>query len=73
MADVKIDATEAKQLAMAAAQGVAIALTHRRAHAKEARLPPHIVCGYPPFLYEAQLVADAEGNVAVTSLQESRG
>src|SRR5208282_4095848 len=61
MVDVKIDATHAKQLAVAAAQGVAIALSIRED--KRASIPPHIVCGIPPYIFEAALAADAAGNV----------
>ena len=69
MADPKI---EAKKIAMAAAQGVAIALSHHPED-KRAILPPHIICGMPKFLYEAVLVADAQGNVSVKTVTEQRG
>ncbi len=71
MADPKI---EAKQIALAAAQGVAIALSHRKREDKAVDFvrPPIIICGLPKFLYEAVLEADAEGNVSVTSVTPQR-
>jgi hypothetical protein len=69
MADPKI---QAKQIAIAAAKGVAIALS-RRGEEKHTYVPPHIVCGYPPFIYEAVLEADADGNLNVKSVTEQRG
>ena len=66
MADPKF---EAHQLAKAAAQGVAIALSHRAQQSKqEFHLPPRIICGLPKYLFEAVLQADNEGTVIVKSL-----
>jgi hypothetical protein len=66
MADPKF---EAHQLAIAAAHGVAIALSHRPGQSKqEFHLPPHIICGLPKFLFEAVLQADREGLVSVKSV-----
>jgi hypothetical protein len=64
MADPKI---EAHQIALAAAQGVAIALSHR----PPPPLPPHlrhIICGLPKHMFEVVLQADNEGTVSVKSL-----
>jgi hypothetical protein len=70
MADPKF---EAHQLAMAAAQGVAIALSHRPQQSKqEAHLPPRIICGLPKYLFEAVLQADGDGLVSVKSMAESK-
>jgi hypothetical protein len=69
----KIDADKAKQIAMAAAQGVAIALSHRGTPKEEFFIPPHIICGIPPFIFEVPLRADAEGKVVTGSAVQSRG
>jgi|GEM_PF-7033704 hypothetical protein len=68
MADPKF---EAHQLALAAAQGVAIALSHRpqpQQTKQEFVLPPRIICGLPKYLFEAVLQANNEGTVIVKSL-----
>jgi hypothetical protein len=64
---------QASHIARAAAQGVAIALSHRPQQSKEEfALPPHIICGLPAFLFEVELKADREGNVTVGNVAESR-
>jgi hypothetical protein len=72
MADPKIDP---KQIALAAAQGVAIALSHRKGEDKGAEFirPPIIICGLPKILYEAVLTADPDGKVTVQSVTQQHG
>ena len=59
------EALNPKEIARAAAQGVAIALNARSASpgaAKEALfLPPHIICGIPPAIFEVSLKPDSAG------------
>jgi hypothetical protein len=70
MADPKL---EAHHLAVAAGQGVAIALSRRPQQSRqEFHFPPHIICGLPKYLYEVVLQADAEGAVSVKSVVEAK-
>ena len=54
-----------KEIARAAAQGVAIALNARKgapAAAKEERfIQPHLICGIPPVIFEVAFNADPAG------------
>jgi hypothetical protein len=64
---------EASQIAKAAAQGVAIALSHRPQGSKEEFfIPPHVVCGIPPYIFQAVLKADAQGTVGVGPITETK-
>ena len=64
---------EASQIARAAAQGVAIALcTHPQQSKQEFHLPPHIICGIPPYIFQAVLKADNEGLVTVGGITEAK-
>ena len=64
---------EASQIARAAAQGVAIALsTHPQQSKQEFHLPPHIICGIPPYIFQAVLKAGPEGTVTVGAITEAR-
>ena len=63
-----------KELAAAAAQGVAIALNARKPKSgvKEEFLLPHriIVCGIPPALFDVHLVADQAGQVTAGTMTQ---
>lgn len=64
---------EASHLAHAAAQGVALALSlHRQEAKQEFHLPPHIICGIPPYIFEATLKTGPEGTVTVGAITEAR-
>jgi hypothetical protein len=64
---------QASHLAQAAAHGVALALSLRGQESKqEFHLPPHIICGIPPYIFEAVLKAGPEGTVTVGAITESR-
>jgi hypothetical protein len=65
-----VEKLEPKQVAQAAARGVAIAL------AGVGQAPPRgewrIICGIPPVIFEAVLQADAAGNVTVASMAQTK-
>jgi hypothetical protein len=64
---------EANHIAQAAAQGVALALSLRGQESKqEFHLPPHIICGIPPYIFEAVLKAGPEGTVTVGGITEAK-
>jgi hypothetical protein len=64
---------QASHIARAAAQGVAIALSNRPQQPKEEFvLPPHIICGIPAYIFQAELKADREGNVTVGAVTETK-
>jgi hypothetical protein len=64
---------EAGHIAQAAAHGVALALSLRRQETKqEFHLPPHIICGIPPYIFEAVLKAGPEGTVTVGAITEAK-
>jgi hypothetical protein len=65
-----VERLEAEQVALAAARGVAIALAAGKPPAPRAEW--RIICGIPPVIYEAFLQADAEGNIAIKSVQETK-
>ena len=48
---------QASQIARAAAQGVAIALSNRPQQPKEEFVLPHIICGSRPHIFQAELKA----------------
>jgi hypothetical protein len=53
-----------KELALAAAQGVAIALTARKAQpgaSTEEFIRPPLICGYPREMFEVPIEADDKG------------
>jgi hypothetical protein len=59
------EALTPKEIARAASQGVAIALNARKpkSHATTEALfvPPHLICGIPPVIFEVALKADSAG------------
>lgn len=59
------EALNPKEIARAAAQGVAIALNARSAApgaVKDALfVPPHLICGIPPVIFEVALKPDSAG------------
>jgi hypothetical protein len=64
---------QASHLAQAAAHGVALALSLRGQESRqEFQLPPHIICGIPAYLFEAELKADRAGNVTVGAITETK-
>jgi hypothetical protein len=63
---------QASQIARAAAQGVAIALSNRPQQPKEEFVLPHIICGIPAHIFQAELKADREGNVTVGAVTETK-
>jgi hypothetical protein len=68
-----ITKVQAGHLAQAAAHGVALALSLRGQESKqEFHLPPHIICGLPAFLFQAELKADRAGNVTVGAITEAK-
>jgi hypothetical protein len=70
MADPKL---EAHHLALAAAQGVAIALSHRpQQGTQEFHLPPRIICGIPPYIFEAAFKHGPDNTVTVGAITEAK-
>ena len=64
---------EANHIAQAAAHGAALALSLRGQESKqEFHLPPHIICGIPPYIFQAVLKADNEGLVTVGGITETK-
>ena len=64
---------QASHLAQAAAHGVALALSLRGQETKEEfHLPPHIICGLPAYLFQAELKADRAGNVTVGAITDAK-
>ncbi len=64
---------QANHLAQAAAHGVALALSLRAQETKEEfHLPPHIICGLPAYLFQAELKADRAGNVTVGAITDAK-
>jgi len=64
---------EANHIAQAAAHGVALALSLRGQESKqEFHLPPHIICGIPPYIFEAVLKAGPDNTVTVGGITEAR-
>jgi hypothetical protein len=59
------EALTPKEIARAASQGVAIALNARKpkphANTEELFIPPHLICGIPPAIFEVALKADSAG------------
>lgn len=64
-----------KDFALAAAQGVAIALNARGGEAKSEALrtvlPPRIICGIPPVIFEVQLT-DVNGVISTGAVTEKQ-
>jgi hypothetical protein len=72
------EALNPKEIAMAAAQGVAIALNARKpktgGNIEEFYTLPHrIVCGIPPILFEATLLDDGRGSYSIGGLINKTG
>ena len=64
---------EANHIALAAAHGVAIALSLRNQESKqEFVLPPHIICGIPPYIFQAVLKAGPDNTVTVGGITETK-
>jgi hypothetical protein len=64
---------EANHIAQAAAHGVALALSLRGQESKqECHLPPHIICGIPPYIFEAVLKAGPDNTVTVGGITEAK-
>jgi hypothetical protein len=64
---------EAGHIAQAAAHGVALALSlHGQETKQEFHLPPHIICGIPPYIFQAALKAGPEGTVTVGAITEAK-
>lgn len=59
------EALTPKEIARAASQGVAIAVNARKpkphANTEELFIPPHLICGIPPAIFEVALKADSAG------------
>jgi hypothetical protein len=64
---------EANHIALAAAHGVALALSLRGQESKqEFHLPPHIICGIPPYIFQAVLKPGPDNTVTVGGVTEAK-
>ena len=63
---------QASQIARAAAQGVAIALSNRPQQPKKNSFSRTSSAGYRPHIFQAELKADREGNVTVGAVTETK-
>jgi hypothetical protein len=64
---------EAGHIAQAAAHGVALALSlHGQESKQEFHLPPHIICGIPPYIFQAAFKHGPDNTVTVGAITEAR-
>jgi hypothetical protein len=70
------EALNPKEIAMAAAQGVAIALSARTAKTgggkDELYKPPRLICGIPPVLYAIDFAPDGQGGFTPGGIQPQK-
>jgi hypothetical protein len=64
---------EANHLAQAAAHGVALALSLRGQESRQDHvLPPHIICGIPPYIFQAVLKPGPDNTVVVGPITDAK-